>query len=105
MSAIEWFKRHANLARSASSWGVLVTVAWGGEPRYGFWYDIPSQQGKGPASFPPRTRAETIEIARYVAAKDSTLPERYSVAVAFYRPVNRALAGHWTFTSAQIRAV
>jgi hypothetical protein len=102
MSAIEWLKKYAHLAKNASSWGVLLTLAWGGEPRYSFLYDIPSQQRKGPASFPPRTREDTLEIARYEAAKDTTLPEDYSISVALCSP-DGAFVGKWAFTSSEIR--
>jgi hypothetical protein len=42
IAAIEWLKKYAHLAKKAPSWGVLLTLAWGGEPRYSFLYAIPS---------------------------------------------------------------
>jgi hypothetical protein len=81
-----------------------VTSIFEGERRYGFWRNIPRQEGEGPGSFPPRTNAETLEIARYEAEKQGTLPEEYTTALAFYSPIDGALVAESAFTSAQMRA-
>jgi|SRR5208337_3524546 len=101
MSGIERYKKYANTGGNAPSWGVLVTFSFGGEERYGFWRDIPSNEGMGSASFPP-TETETLEIARYEAGKHGKLPKEYTIAVSFYNP-DRAFVRKSVFTSAQTR--
>jgi hypothetical protein len=102
MSVAEWYKKHANVPPSVPSWGVWVTFRFDGEERYGFWREIPSSEAMGAASFPP-TSEETLEIARYEAAREVELPKEYTIAVAFYNPRRERVGRKSVFTSAQIR--
>jgi len=99
---MEWYKQHVNLTANESSWGVHVSIAFEGEERYGFWHDIRRQEGEGPASFPPGTDADTLEIGRYEADRQGELPKEYTIALTFYNPA-RAFVRKSVFTSAQIR--